>query len=511
MITMVQKNEILIRYFKKGQSQRKISRELHISRQTVKNYIIKYLKTRTDELVDLNTQLSQKHHYDTSTRRRRKFTNEIQTIVDKFLSENEQKKLKGMHKQLMKAEDIHKYLTSNNYDIGYTTICNYIRDYKKGKSSVFIKQDYLPGGVCEFDWGEVKLVINGTVKKLNMAVFTSAYSNFRYAKLFVKQDSLAFSQSHVDFFNSINGVYQEMVYDNMRTAVKKFVGLKEKEPTDLLVNMSNYYLFSYRFCNVRKGNEKGHVERSVEYIRRKSFSLTTEFNNIDEANNHLLNECEKLNNTKQQLSGKTANDMFEVEKESLAVNKSSFDCSLISTGKVDSYSTITYMQNHYSVPEELTGKILDLKITTDKISIYYKNKLKCEHTRRYGLHEWSLNLDHYLVTLSKKPGALYSSKALKMYNPEIKKVYDKYFKNNAKDFIRLLQYKNNVKINTENFVEAINKVTETTVNDVSYDKIVSILSNKQIELLKESQSTSSEIEEHANEQLRELSKLTTAV
>ena len=34
-----------------------------------------------------------------------------------------------------------------------------------------------------------------------------------------------------------------------------------------------YYQFGFRFCNVRKGNEKGHVERSVEYIRRKAFAL----------------------------------------------------------------------------------------------------------------------------------------------------------------------------------------------------------------------------------------------
>jgi len=54
-----------------------------------------------------------------------------------------------------------------------------------------------------------------------------------------------------------------MVYDNMKVAVKRFVGT-EKEPIEGLLQLSIYYGFRYRFCNVRSGNEEGHVERSVE-------------------------------------------------------------------------------------------------------------------------------------------------------------------------------------------------------------------------------------------------------
>lgn len=57
----------------------------------------------------------------------------------------------------------------------------------------------------------------------------------------------------------------------MKVAVKRFVGRQEKEPTEALLKLSTYYGFAFRFCN---GNEKGHVERSVEYIRRKAFCST---------------------------------------------------------------------------------------------------------------------------------------------------------------------------------------------------------------------------------------------
>jgi len=66
----------------------------------------------------------------------------------------------------------------------------------------------------------------------------------------------------------------------MRVVIKKFVGRQEKEPTEGLLKLCTYYHFEYRFCNVRKGNEKGHVERSVEIERRKIFSKRIDFESL---------------------------------------------------------------------------------------------------------------------------------------------------------------------------------------------------------------------------------------
>lgn len=144
----------------------------------------------------------------------------------------------------------------------------YIIDYQLIKS--FLRDDYIPGNVVEFDWGEVYLFIDGIKTKFYLAVFTLAHSNGRYAYLFRHQNMLAFMESHRNFFRDINGVPAMMVYDNMRVAIKEFVGNGEKKPTESLLRMSNFYCFSFRFCNVRAGWEKGHVERSVEYVRRKA-------------------------------------------------------------------------------------------------------------------------------------------------------------------------------------------------------------------------------------------------
>ena len=88
------------------------------------------------------------------------------------------------------------------YDIGYTSICNHINRKLSQRKEAFIRQVYNPGEVCEFDWGEVKLEIGGQLRTLNMAVFTPAMSNYRYAVLFHRQDSISFQAGPCTVFRT---------------------------------------------------------------------------------------------------------------------------------------------------------------------------------------------------------------------------------------------------------------------------------------------------------------------
>ncbi len=57
--------------------------------------------------------------------------------------------------------------------------------------------------------------------------------------------------------------------DIHRVLIEKGFILKPdgKKPTETLLRMRTFYGFYYRFCNARAGWEKGHVERSVDYVR----------------------------------------------------------------------------------------------------------------------------------------------------------------------------------------------------------------------------------------------------
>ena len=116
-----------------------------------------------------------------------------------------------------------------------------------------------------------------------MSVFTTAKGDYRSGDLYYSQKTECFLDTHANFFSEVGGSCKEMVYDNTRVAVAKFVGRDEKEPTEALLKLSLYYGFKFRFCNNYRANEKGHVERSVEYIRRRIFSKKDEFASVEEA------------------------------------------------------------------------------------------------------------------------------------------------------------------------------------------------------------------------------------
>lgn len=121
----------------------------------------------------------------------------------------------------------------------------------------------------------------------------------------MRQDTLSFMESHNEFFAHVGGVFQEMVYDNMRVAIPEFTGRNEKHPTTALTNLSGWFHYRWRFCNVRRGNEKGHVERSVEYIRHKAFSSRDDFDSLEKAQQYLGESVEKINNLTNNQTGKS--------------------------------------------------------------------------------------------------------------------------------------------------------------------------------------------------------------
>jgi len=287
---MSTKQKIILLRYRDGHSEHRIARELRINRETVRRYLAEYEKARQKlseaekENEVLIEELVKVPKYDSSNRCSKKFTEEISKEVDRLLQLNEEKRSRGIHKQVMKKIDILEHLQEVGYDIGYTSVCHHINRKLVQRNEAFIRQVYNPGDVCEFDWGEVKLEIGGQLRTLYMAVFTPAMSNYRYAVLFHRQDTAAFLQAHVLFFEHIGGVFHTMVYDNMRVAIRKFVGTSEKEPTEALLKLSTYYQFHFRFCNIASGNEKGHVERNVEFIRRKAFCKRDCFPTLDGSN-----------------------------------------------------------------------------------------------------------------------------------------------------------------------------------------------------------------------------------
>lgn len=499
------KQQIILRYFREGHSQRRISRDLSVSRKTVQKYISAYSQSQSalqaqkkpeEELVE---ELVSKPRYDSSSRGKRRLTSEVMERIDALLHANEKKRQAGLHKQLLKKIDIFETLQEEGFQIGYTSVCSYIKEQMGRQKEAFIRQVYQPGSSCEFDWGEIKLEINGKRRSYYLAVFTSSYSNYRYAALFHHQDSSSFQQSHVQFFSHTKGVYHQLVYDNMRVAIRRFVGPKEKEPTEALLKLSSYYHFHFRFCNAGKGNEKGHVERSVEYIRRKAFSRQDSFSSLAAANTYLEQKCKQLNATDAKIS-----DRFAQEQSLLYSAPAAFDCSRQETARVDKYATVMVASNRYSVPDHLVGELLQVRVYAETVKCYYGKEVVARHQRSYVKHDWVIELEHYLQTLRKKPGALSGSLALQNAEEQIKQLYEHHYQQQAKDFIELLLYMQKEEVSLSRIKEAIAQLQAMGCRQVTTDKLMVICRQKPFE---RPESPKGVIEEESHKQLHRLAQL----
>jgi transposase len=478
MINLKQKQNIILMHYREGKSQREIERITGVDRKTIRKYVKKYEEHRKElelngilvESGELINTIVEAPKYTVGVRPKRKLTEEIMQKIQEHLAENEEKRKKGRRKQLKKPVDIFEALEAEDVDISYSTVLRVIRTIEQKPKEAFIKEIYTPGDVCEFDWGEVKITIAGKPRILQMAIFTSAYGNYRFACLFTKQTTECYQEAHARFFEHIRGVYQTMVYDNMKVAVKRFVGT-EKEPTEGLLQLSLYYGFGYRFCNVRRGNEKAHVERSVEVVRRKAFAFKDEFETLEEANEYLLEICKKRNKKPQsEQQGQSANERLAHEREYLLPHVPMFDAARIVYPRVDKYSTVVVDQNRYSIPDHLVGQKIMAKVYSNRIEYFHQESKIAQHLRLTGCHEWSLQLEHYLETLKKKPGALANSVALRQAKEKIKNIYKIYYTKKDKDFIELMQF-----IRDEATLEEVENIIKELVlihlSHVNTDKI----------------------------------------
>ncbi|MCL2817603.1 MAG: hypothetical protein FWD39_04365, partial [Clostridiales bacterium] len=266
------------------------------------------------------------------------------------------------------------------------------------------------------------------VKVYHMAVLSSPGGSFRWLYLYTNQKKAVFMDSHVRFFEMMGGSYREIVYDNMRNVVKKFIGKSEKELNDDLVKMSVYYGFRINVTNCFKANEKGHVEKSVDVLRNQLFADTWTFNSLEDAQEYAHSQLLKMNESSQ----------IEAEKKHLRPYRPPLELGIISEAKVNPSSLISVDTVYYSVPEYLVGTWVIVKKYHNEIRVYTGNGEEpvAKHKRIFGFGNMQIDIYHYLNTLRKKPGAVRNSVALKSI-PRLKAIFDTYYSKQPKKFIEL--------------------------------------------------------------------------
>lgn len=424
----------IIRLLENGYSQRRVAKELKMSRQTVSRYWKDYQQARTEATLD-PTNVRKKEaivatpSYDTSKRQPRKYTSQIDQRIEELLKFDQLKKKQlGTHKQQLTIKAIHEILQSEGFDIAESTLRPYVREKLQRVREAYIKQVYPLGYRTEFDFGEIKLLIDGKKTLLFLAVFSCPASGYRWAYLYESSGQQVFIDAHIRFFKHLQGVFTTVVYDNMRNVVKRFVGSHEKELNDELLKLALYYQFEPVVTNTYSGHEKGHVEKSVQVIRRRAFTKQYEFASLNQAQEKLTQSLLSLNHSTE----------IEQEKQTLKASPSPYEFSITTQQRVDKYSFILVQGNFYSVPDYLVGEEVTVKRYVTELKIARKGHVITSHLLTKGTKQYVVDIRHYLPTLQKKPKAVEHSLVLKQL-PLLRQCFLRFYKNRPWRFLQLVE------------------------------------------------------------------------
>ena len=433
MIKAVDKGRI-IGMKEAGVSTREVSRVTGHDRKTIAKIWNEYqalsasLAEPGADVKAIQEEMTAEAKYDSSGRTRWRYTPELDARLKEIVAEEKRKdrQMGSGHKQKLTNRQIHAKLREEGYRISEVTINIALAEIRKRQKEVYIRQSYELGERLEYDFGEVYLNCGEGMKTYHMAVFSSPGAGFRWLYLYTNQKKGVFMDSHVRFMEQMGGVYKEIVYDNMKNVVSKFIGRNEKELNADLVKMAMYYGYEINVTNCFRGNEKGHVENSVKVLRNQIFSDTYTFGSLEEARAYAHSRLLKLNE----------GSRIEEEKQHLLPYKPPLELAVISENSVNSSSMVSVDTAFYSVPEHLVGKKVVVKKYHDEIRIFANNELVCRHKRVFGNGSMSVDILHYLNTLLKKPGAVRNSVALKSI-PRLKALFDTHYSKQPRKFIEL--------------------------------------------------------------------------
>jgi len=263
-----------------------------------------------------------------------------------------------------------------------------------------------PGEMAQVDWATAIVYLGGTRTTVHLFCMRMKYSKVPFVWAATNELEI-FLEGHVRAFNWLGGVPQRIVYDNVTTAIKKILSGHDRELNERFVVLRSHYLFDSVFCNVAAAWEKGAVENLVGYVRQNCLTPVPSVNSIEELNSLLLEWCEK--------ERQKHNDQWNLELQGLRELPKEVFRACVSTHTVVSnkLSLVIYERNRYSVPCEFMGQVVRIDAFTDRIEIYSRDKLIACHNRDYGRNHTSLQLDHYLSALERKPYAVMNASVVR--------------------------------------------------------------------------------------------------
>jgi len=295
---------------------------------------------------------------------------------------------------------------------GYTVVKDAVRELQVGRKEVFLPLSH-PAGEAQVDFGFADAVVGGTPTRVAVFVMSLPYADAVYCQAFPRECAETFLEGHVRAFAFFGGVPKRIAYDNTKTAVANILGSRDREVTQEFGRLRSYHLFASHFCLVRRPNEKGHVERLVEYARSNFLVPVPAVACLDELNGRLTAACLRdQGRAVRGKSGTVAGLLAEDRAAFLPLPGRAFEARRVTEAAADSLSLVRFDTNGYSVPTRYAHRTLTVVGTVGEVRVAFEDRLVARHPRCWDRERSIFDPVHYLALLERKPGGLDFAKPL---------------------------------------------------------------------------------------------------
>jgi transposase len=285
------------------------------------------------------------------------------------------------------------------YPGSYSAIRRFVNRLRSSEPEAFVRVHTAPGEEAQVDFGGVGQLYDpssGQLRRAYAFVATLCYSRHQYAELVFDQKVPTWIGLHRRAFQSWGGVPQRIVPDNLKAAVIKAL-VHDPILGEAYRRMAQHYGFLISPTRPYTARHKGKVESGVHYVQR-NFVAGRQFLDIHVANERLRTWVAERAGTREH--GTTHQPplyLFNTYEQTAlqALPAEPFTLREVKPVTVHPDCHVSIDKSYYSVPYIYNGHTLDAYIGEQIVEIYQGLDLIATHERSLQPGEWHTRLEHY--------------------------------------------------------------------------------------------------------------------
>jgi transposase len=294
---------------------------------------------------------------------------------------------------------IWRELQAKGYTGGTTILRQYVhpkRSLRKGLATV--RFETVPGKQTQNDWGETVTWVGGKLQKVHFSVNTLGFSRRFHFWCTDREDAEHTYEGLVQSFEYFGGVTREVLVDNQKSTVIQHRIGEQVRFNERFLDLAGCYGFTPRACRPYRARTKGKDERMVGYIKNNFFIRWRHFESFAHMNQLALKWLEEEADLRVHGTVKeVVRERFHREVPFLGpLPAARYDTSYRERRFVGWDGYIDVRGNRYSVPSELCGNTVTIRISLEGMLAVYAGDVKvAEHRLCNAAEGWQTVPTHH--------------------------------------------------------------------------------------------------------------------